>query len=214
MQKTQFWIGNHEDWWSFWFLGWLPIIALLLLLAVTLWMKHYWLVPYLERHYKKNAAQRQKLRTRRLRDTLADPVLVRDLERRLMIQYRGNTSHVQDALDRMRQEVSNYYSSSLSSSTESHRRDIEGRHEEEENDDYSPRGEEKKEAATQILYGTFVSAIVLYVLQSFYMVFIWQQHNHIKVALQTIFLCVVHMMDSLQLYRRQHKTSAAKRTTA
>jgi hypothetical protein len=227
MPKTQVWRDNHDkDWWSF---G--AMFLLLLLLAVTIAIKRYWLVPYLERRYKKNAVQRQKLRIRRLRDTLADPVLVRDLERRLMIQYRGNALHVQDTLDRMRQQVSNYYSSLLSSSSsyESATRNMGGshetieeddddhhhhHHEEEENENDSPRGEEKKEAVTQILYGTFAMAITLYFLQSFYMVSVWQEQDHIKVVLQTIFVVVVHVVDSLLLYRRQHIKCFQTRTRA
>jgi hypothetical protein len=217
--------NNDEDWWSSLWFGWsLPIVGLCWL-AVTIAIKRYWLVPYLERQCKTNAVQRQKLRIRRLRDTLADPFLVQDLERRLLIQYQGNTSHVLEAIDRMRQQVSNYDSSPLTSSSKSTHRNMGGSHEntdphyhhevEEENDDYSPRGEEKKEAVTQILYGTFALAIALYCLQTFYVVsfFSWEDRNYGNVALQTIFVCVVHVMDSLQLYRRQH-VRAAKRTSA
>jgi hypothetical protein len=213
---------NDEDWS-------LPIVALCWL-AATIAIKRCWLVPYLERQCKTNAAQRQKLRTRRLRDTLADPFLVQDLERRLMIRYQGNTSSVLEAIDRMRQQVSNNESSPLASSSKSTTRNMGGSHEntdhhhyrhhhhheeEEENDDYSPRGEEKKEAVAQILYGTFALAIALYCLQTFYMVslFSWEDRSYGYVALQTIFVCVVHVMDSLQLYRRQH-VRAAKRTSA
>jgi hypothetical protein len=178
-------------------------LAIGVFLAVTLWMKHYLLVPYLERQYKKNAAQRQKLRTRRLRDTLTDPVLVRDLERRLMIQYQGDTSQVQDAMDRRRQQVSYYDATPPSTFTETTSRNIEGHHEEEEENDYSTRGEEKKEAATQILYGTFALAIALRFFRSFYLISPYGS----PWALETIVVCVVHMMDSLQLYRRQ-QTSA------
>jgi hypothetical protein len=75
-------------------LVWLSILAVVV--GKTLLM---WLVPYLERQCKTNAAQRQHQRNQHLRGTLADPSSVQDFERRLLIQYyQGQiwkTSHVQ-----------------------------------------------------------------------------------------------------------------------
>jgi len=114
---------------------WFCLVIWSMVFGSTIGLKRRFLRPYLEKKAKANFVYKVRLRKRRLRETLNDPVLVSDLKRRI----RGTPDQVSQAIDRLRtmseQEV--------------------------DNDDDCSRGQEKKEAGSTIMFGTVLVALLV-----------------------------------------------------
>ena len=162
----------------------------------TIGLKRKFLRPYLEKKAKANFVYKVRLRKRRLRETLNDPVLVSDLKRRI----RGTPDQVSQAIDRLRtmseQEVDN-------------------------NDDCS-RGQEKKEAGSTIMFGTVLVALLVGALNYVHVIMWTNQTNQpkpinifhnrppeidldpfpeISTMVQSFFFVLVQLGDSYLLYK-------------
>mmetsp|Transcript_12325 Transcript_12325/g.18924 ORF Transcript_12325/g.18924 Transcript_12325/m.18924 type:complete len:252 (-) Transcript_12325:246-1001(-) len=119
-------------------------ISFWVVVFATIGLKRIFFRPCLEKKYKSSFARRQRLKQRRLRDTLNDPILVLGLEKRLDRQFDGNRKQVLEAMNQLR--------------TKSER---------EVTDDDDSRGEEKRQAASVILRGTLAFCLFFIHFQSF-----------------------------------------------
>jgi len=175
--------------------------------VLTLALKRYIVLPWLQQKLKRNFVQRQKLRQRRLQETFQDPVLMSDLERKLTKRYQGDTHQALQTMDRLRMKSEQNISSS---------NDGEG-------DSSSPRGEERREASTRMLLGTFMVAIVTSSVHNLiphgFLVGSVQVNtsNNLMFPIATIHLIafyVVHIVDSLLLYQKEHNNYFRPSNTA
>jgi len=164
---------------------WFCLVIWCLVFGSTIGLKRKFLRPYLEKKAKSNLVYKVRLRKRRLRETLNDPVLVSDLKRRI----RGTPDQVSQAIDRLRtmseQEVDN-------------------------NDDCS-RGQEKKEAGSTIMFGTVLVALLVGALNYVHVMMGWtryispedifHQPPEISTMVQSFFFVLVQLGDSYLLYK-------------
>ena len=160
-------------------------LVYVLFLGSTIYMKRYWLRPYIEKRLKTHQKHQnntslvqrwQSIRNRQLNDFLQDPILVEHLQQQLLRQHNMNDiNQVQAMIDGLRSQVvlvsSSSSSSSLSSSTEgglsSFSSTLSINNDNNDNDDGGnitlQRGEEKMFTLKLIYYGTMISSIVFLV---------------------------------------------------
>lgn len=82
---------NAVSCWSLW-----------VLIGITVAVKRYWGLRRLQTHVQKSFVQRQRLRKRRLRDALNDPVLLLHFEDRLRKAHNGNEQRVLESIESLR----------------------------------------------------------------------------------------------------------------
>ena len=130
-------------------------------LVGSLMGKQWYLRPWLEHYYKKAYAERSKVRKRRLRDTLNDPVLLVQIEENLLKRpdIDGDRQKMLQALEEIRDHANRDTSA-------------EGLE-----DKATTKGYEKIEAANMILRATILIAIVGFCCSTYYPFFATSVRN-------------------------------------
>jgi hypothetical protein len=171
----------------------LTSIGWLVALTGSVWLKRHKLRSWLERHYKTTHVQRLQLRKRRLRDTLKDPVLVLDLERSMEKKYKGNRKRVLEAMEQLRQKAAAAQTEVPTGADGN---------EEEKDHDAQTKGDEKKQAANTIMFGTIATAVLAHAMLNIYGFQEWYTQ---ALIIQYFFFFLVHIIDSFVIYHQVHK---------
>jgi hypothetical protein len=164
-------------------------------------LKRYNLRPWLERHF----VQRLQLRTRRLRDTLSDPVLVLDLERTMEKRYKGNRQRVLEAMEQLRQNAEAEVPTNKGDSDD-------------DDHDAKTKGDEKKQAAKTIMYGTVVMALSIHTILNIFVSIIIQTIFQVIPSycemygwsIECILFSLIHLIDSFMIYHDVHKMKRSR----
>ena len=190
-----------------------------ILLVVSIVGKHYWLRPYVEKRLKQSTTLQkwQAMRNRQLHDMLQDPVLVEGIEQQLRKEYNNDMKQVLSAMDILRSTAA---TAAAGSSTDDSRDGGLADSDEPSNQQaYSSRGEEKKEAVKIIFFGTVALSVLYLTIFNIALSFPGPMRGYRPsdydyddgdVQFQVYVFNIVHFIDSYYLHRK-HITNGSNR---
>lgn len=146
-------------------------IPFLLLTGSVIVLKRCWLLKLLERSLKPKMDKIKQWRKRRFVDYMNDPVLMLDLEQKLLRRFNGDQQRVLEYIEDIKSSVGNYHNDGAGSNENvasvDNNANINREYDEEENNSGNTKGEEKKEAAKWLLTGNIMVCLLLLVAGNF-----------------------------------------------